>query len=62
MFHTAFRFCESERLEIELIFLSRQNKCFRSTNTITGIGSGIKFSVLCSLPGILFSNSQIVPF
>lgn len=27
------------------------------TSDITGIGSGIKFSVLCSLPGILFSNS-----
>lgn len=59
-FDTSMAFAPASTLESKMqkqfLFSSIEDAGY-ITSDITGIGSGIKFSVLCSLPGILFSNS-----
>lgn len=52
-----------DRMQNKFVFSAVEDAGF-ITSDITGIGSGIKYSALCSLPGILLSNklSSVVEF
>lgn len=53
-------YARSSSIELEMrkkIIFSEDKEIGFLSSDITGIGTGLKFSVLCSLPGILYSNS-----